>query len=259
MAHDPIILSATLPPGAVAVTGNVTVRIGEDMLPISVTVPNEPTHFEPLLPIFQGFLAAMSSRAVAKVEAEGKTISCQAGCGACCRQAVPIAPSEARALANHVADMPEPRRSEVRARFAAARDALDAAGVDHTPASFSETNMEERIALGMAYFNAGIACPFLEDESCSIHPVRPLACREYLVTTPAVACRTPTMESVKTVKLGGSLCQALIASEAVLEGNGRLLLVDALAWAEANPPAPPQHSGPTLVKAVFDMLAKLSG
>lgn len=257
--REPIILSATLPPGAEAVTGNVTVRIGEDMLPISVTVPNEPTSFEPLLPIFQGFLGAMSSRAVARVEAEGKTISCQAGCGACCRQAVPIAPSEARALARHVAAMPEPRRSQVRSRFAAARAALDAAGVDHMPAAFSETNMEERLAMGLAYFNAGVACPFLENENCSIHPVRPLACREYLVTSPATACRKPTMESVQTVKLGGSLGQALIASEAVLEGNGRLLLVDALAWAEANPAPPPQHSGPTLVKAVFDMLAKLSG
>lgn len=259
MASEPIILSATLAPDAVSVTGNVMVRIGEDMIPISVTVPNEPTNFEPLLPIFQGFLGAMSNRAVARVEAEGKTISCQAGCGACCRQAVPIAPSEARALAAHVAAMPEPRRSQVRSRFAAARAALDGAGVDHTPASFSETNMEARIALGMTYFNAGIACPFLVDENCSIHPVRPLACREYLVTTPALACRTPTMESVRTVKLGGSLCQALIASEAVLEGNGRLLLVDALAWADANPAPVPEHSGPTLVKAVFDMLAKLSG
>jgi Fe-S-cluster containining protein len=259
MASDPIALSAAMPPGAVAVTGHVTVRIGEAMVPISVTVPNEPTNFEPLLPVFQGFLAEMSRRGVAKVEAEGKTISCKAGCGACCRQAVPVAPSEARALAAHVAAMPEPRRSQVRSRFAAARAALDASGVDHTPASFSETNMEERIALGMIYFNAGVACPFLVDESCSIHPVRPLACREYLVTTPAEACRTPTMESVKTVKLGGSLCQALIASEAVLEGHGRLLLVDALAWAEDNPAPAPQHSGPTLVQAVFAMLAKLSG
>ena len=41
--------------------------------------------------------------------------------------------------------------------------------------------------------------------------------------------------------------------------TGRLLLVDALTWAAANPAPVPEHSGPTLVKAVFDMLAKLSG
>jgi Fe-S-cluster containining protein len=34
-------------------------------------------------------------------------------------------------------------------------------------------------------------CPFLEDESCSIHPDRPLVCREYLVTSPAELCAGP--------------------------------------------------------------------
>ncbi len=258
MATDPLVLSAAMPPGAEAVTGNVTIRLGDDMVPISVTVPNEPTTLEPLLPIFQGFLGAMSARAVAQVEAAGKTISCRAGCGACCRQAVPIAASEARAVARHVAAMPEPRRSVIRSRFAAARAALDAAGVNHGPTALTEETIEERLALGMAYFNAGVECPFLEDENCSIHPVRPLACREYLVTSPAEACRNPTMETVSTVKLGGSLGQALFAAEAVMEGQARLFLVDALDFAANNPAPVPVNNGPSLVKAVFDILAKLS-
>ncbi len=41
------------------------------------------------------------------------------------------------------------------------------------------------------YFHLGIACPFLEDESCSIHADRPISCREYLVTSPAVNCADP--------------------------------------------------------------------
>lgn len=258
MAIEPLLLSATLAPGAAAATGTVAIPVGDDVIPITVTVPNDPTGFEPLLPIFQGFLGEMSARAVATVEAQGKSISCRAGCGACCRQAVPIAPSEARSVAAHVAAMPEPRRSIVTRRFADARAALDAAGVDNRAASFSESNVDDRLALGMAYFKAGVACPFLEAESCSIHPVRPLACREYLVTSPAKACETPTMDSVETVKLGGSLGQALIAAEAVLDGTPRVLLVDALAFAEADVAPAPQHSGPTLVKAVFDLLVKLS-
>jgi Fe-S-cluster containining protein len=201
----------------------------------------------------------MVDRAVGQAEAAGRTVSCKAGCGACCRQAVPIAPSEARDVAAHVAAMPEDRQRHVRARFAAAVQALADAGVDHGPAAFSEATMDDRLAFGMAYFKAGVACPFLENESCSIHPVRPLACREYLVTSPAENCRWPTMDNVAPVRLGGSLAQALIATEAVLTGHGRLLLVDALDWAAANPAPPPEHNGPTLVKAVFDLLAKLSG
>lgn len=255
---ETIVLSATLVPGAQAATGNVTIRIRDDFIPISVTVPNESTTLEPLLPIFQDFLGVMIRRAVANIEAEGKEVSCRAGCGACCRQAVPIAASEARAVAHHVAAMPEPRRSIIRSRFAAARAALDAAGVNHGPTALTEATTEERLALGMLYFNAGVACPFLEDENCSIHPVRPLACREYLVTSPAENCRAPTMESVSTVKLGGSLGQALFATEAVMAGQSRLFLVDALDFAIANPAPPPFNNGPSLVKAVFDVLAKLS-
>ena len=45
----------------------------------------------------------------------------------------------------------------------------------------------------------GVPCPFLEDESCSIHPERPLVCREYLVTSPAALCAGPTQEGVTPV------------------------------------------------------------
>ncbi|GGE18095.1 hypothetical protein GCM10011529_25780 [Polymorphobacter glacialis] len=257
MQHEPVILSATLVPGPAA-TGNVTIRIGDDLIPITVTVPTDNTDLEPLLPIFQGFLGAMSARAVAILEAEGKSISCRAGCGACCRQAVPVAPSEARAVARHVAAMPEPDRNAVETRFAAARRALDDAGVDHGPAAFTEATMEDRLAFGMAYLLARVPCPFLIDENRSIHPVRPLACREYLVTSPAENCEWPTRDNVSPVRLGGSLGQALIASEAVMEGSRRVLLADALDWAAKNPAPPPMHNGPSLVKAVFDVLAKLS-
>jgi hypothetical protein len=55
--------------------------------------------------------------------------------------------------------------------------------------------------LGHLYFEPAIACPFLEDESCSIHPDRPLACREYLVSSPASACAHPSPESIERVDL----------------------------------------------------------
>lgn len=47
--------------------------------------------------------------------------SCAAGCSASCHFAVPVAPAEARALADHVAALPEPRRSVIRERFADGR------------------------------------------------------------------------------------------------------------------------------------------
>ena len=52
---------------------------------------------------------------------------------------------------------------------------------------------------GMDYFSLGIACPFLEDENCSIHDDRPTSCREYLVTSPAENCARPRAETIKHV------------------------------------------------------------
>ena len=49
------------------------------------------------------------------------------------------------------------------------------------------------------YFALGVACPFLEEESCSIHAERPLVCREYLVTSPAERCAGPAQEGVTPV------------------------------------------------------------
>src|SRR5580704_8020412 len=89
----------------------------QDPAPILLRAPpaaGEPT-LEALLPVFQGLTNEVARRGAAKAVADGEKISCRAGCGACCRQAVPVAEAEARMLAALVAAMPEPRRSEIRA------------------------------------------------------------------------------------------------------------------------------------------------
>lgn len=47
----------------------------------------------------------------------------------------------------------------------------------------------------------GVACPFLEKESCSIHRDRPLVCREYLVTSPPAACAEPGSGQIRQVNI----------------------------------------------------------
>jgi len=82
-----------------------------------------------MLPVIQGFADALIDVAVKAVEEKGRTISCKAGCGACCRQLVPISETEARRIADLVEEMPEPRRAAVRQRFADARRRLEEAGM----------------------------------------------------------------------------------------------------------------------------------
>ena len=240
------------------VTGNATLRVGGEEMTLEVTVPAAATALTGLLPIFNAVTSALVERAVARDVDRGRTVSCRAGCGACCRQPVPVAPSEARALAALVDALPEPRRTIVRDRFAAAQATLAAAGIGTTAEHLVPLSVAERMKWGIAYLAARVACPFLDDEACSIYPDRPTICREYLVTTPAENCWSPSPGTIRRVPLPGSVSSALFAVDVTLEGHGRLMLIDSLAWVAAHPAPTPTQSGPTMVQAVFATLAAKS-
>ena len=76
------------------------------------TIPAQPANLRRMLPVFQNFSNKFIDIGIENIEAEGKQISCRAGCGACCRQLVPVAEAEAYDLQKQVEDLPEPRRTE---------------------------------------------------------------------------------------------------------------------------------------------------
>src|SRR5262249_42347869 len=164
-------------------------------------VPAGPTRLRVLLPMAQSLTDHMVGAAVKRAEQQGQKVSCQKGCGACCRQLVPIAEEEARHLRDLVEALPEPRRTEVRSRFREARRRLDEAGLLEKLRHPEECDRGDSRSLALTYFAQGIPCPFLEEGSCSIYRDRPLVCREYLVTSPAPNCSRPTPETVHCVPL----------------------------------------------------------
>ena len=230
------------------VTGQVVLVLGGEPVRFELTAPAGVATVQEVLPVLQGLSSFLAERAEAKARGEGSAVSCHAGCGACCRQLVPISPSEAHALAHLVEAMPEPRRSRVRQRFEGALEALDKGGVLDRLVVARE---EGRSELAMDYFRSGVACPFLEAESCSIHPDRPLSCREYLVTSPAENCRTPSAETIQLLKLDGDPSTALLKAEASI---GWLALVLALRFAELAPPEAPAQTGPEILGDLFRRL-----
>lgn len=171
----------------------------------------------------------------AKAEAEaGRSVTCAKGCGACCRQAVPVSPAEAWMLAEHTAALPPGRREQVLARFAATRARLAEAGfAGRTPASGDKGALER---VGLDYFRLGLACPFLEDEACSIHANRPSACREFLAVSPAEYCAEPGTLPVRNVPMAVSLTNALTRVCATVLGGepSAIPLALALDWAAAH-------------------------
>lgn len=181
----------------------LTLRI--DGTPLTVDAPQPPQYgrLDELLPALHAIDNAAIGHAVRKAEARGAAVSCAKGCSACCRaQPVPVTPPEAFALSRLVEAMPPSRRDEVEARFAEHTRRLQDAGLIE---AFLERDpdLTKQAArdLATAYFQLGLVCPFLEDDACSIHPLRPFVCRQYLVTSSPVLCADPFANPVEVVPM----------------------------------------------------------
>ncbi len=183
------------------VTGNIKLKIFGEPVEMQLTVPAKPVKARAMLPIFQKMTNSFVEIGENNVEAEGKAISCEKGCGACCRQAVPLAENETYHIRDLVENLSEPRRSEVKQKFADACAKLHEIQWFERMENYGNLEIKERQTVVVEYFKQGIPCPFLEEESCSIHLDRPLACREYLVTSPAENCAAPTAETIRMIEI----------------------------------------------------------
>lgn len=244
----------------------VSVRAGMkvwgDDVEMEITLPAGPTRLGSLLPVFQKVADGLVELGVKRAGAEGRTVSCRKGCGACCRQIVPISEVEAREIGRLVDALPEPRRGEVRARFARARERLAEAGL------LAKLEARENLAdadvrsLGLEYFHIGVACPFLEDESCSIHADRPISCREYLVTSPAANCADPKPGVIDQVEMPRKVWTALARADSAGR-PGRFIawvpLILGPDWAAAHPDASEPRPVEEVFKGVFAELARRMG
>lgn len=222
---------------------------------LAARLPKAAVKPQALLPVLQDLTNAVVANAEADLAAEGRKVSCQKGCGACCRQVVPISVPEAYHVRDVVEALPEPRRSAVRERFAAGVAKLRTAGLLDPILDQGASNREQLAELGLGYFHAGVACPFLEDESCSIHQDRPLACREYLVSSPAANCSNPSPETIARVKLPGSVSEAfMLAAPGPRPQRPFVPLIQALEYAAANPDTLPEKAGVRWMDAVVGKL-----
>lgn len=196
-------------------------RIGERSIQAKARVPGGEVRVVELLPVLRKFNDAIVGVAVEDARGEGRTVSCRAGCGACCRQIVPISEYEALAILEWFDTLPEAEQAFIRARFEAALAALDAKGMlERTRQSIVVKDQPHQQRFALDYFGAGVACPFLLNESCGIYPIRPMKCREYLVTSPAENCKHPTAETIDMVELPTDFSKILFHFEAARSGKG---------------------------------------
>jgi len=220
-------------------TATLSLTMGNLRIVHAITVPNAAVPAAEVVPALQGLV-----NAVVEAAEMGKVISCRKGCGACCRQLVPVSRTEGERLLRIVETMPAERREMLKARFAAAESAIEAAGL-------KERKGRSDRELSTAYFAMGVPCPFLEDESCSIHPERPLVCREYLVTSPAELCAGPTQEGVTPV----AVPKVSMAARGLQDESDEWFpLAMLMAWARTRPRKVTRRTGPEWVQRFLKRL-----
>jgi Fe-S-cluster containining protein len=90
--------------------------------------------------------------AVRREERQGRQLACARGCAACCRthQDIPVYPLELMGLYWYCHEQ-------------------------------VMGDLRERLRAQLAAYRAGAPCPFLVDDACGVHPLRPMACRQFNV------------------------------------------------------------------------------
>ena len=233
---------------------------GDAAIDVMVNVPSDAVAPGEVLPAVRRLQNQLVEAAEQVAARQGRSISCRAGCGACCRQPVPLADVEADALASLVEAMPEPRRSTIRSRFAVAEERLQQAGIADKLQRFGDAGADgpEVRALADQYFRLGIACPFLEEESCSIYADRPVICRAFVVTSPASFCSDVGSRDVKSLPVL-HLSPALQGMTADADGSTvrRWVPMTLLyKWQRTRRPSPDKRPGPHWISALLRALQR---
>lgn len=244
------------------ITGNITLKVAGQPLDLELTVPSDPVRPDRMLPVFQKMTDSFVEMSVAAAAANGEKVSCAKGCGACCRQAVPVSVIEAIRLAEVVEAMPIERQTLVKKRFADSLAHFEAIGWFDRIRDLSENRrqdpqheLEKKINEAvMEYFGQSIECPFLENESCTIHEDRPLACREYLVTSPAENCVDPTNASIDMVNVFLKPSKPIRFLGVDPAAVRFIPLIESLAVAEAGSEVLPEKSGERWLAEFFTVL-----
>ena len=242
------------------VSVDFTVAIGDGRFSATATVPTGQTNLTRILPVLQSLSSSFIDGVTAQLAGAGLTVSCKAGCGACCRQMVPLTIFEAELLAAWIRTLPEARQQKLAQRFHEALLKLSAGGIiDRIVTEDCLAETESARLLALDYFYQRVPCPFLEDESCSIHPIRPLICREYLVTSPPENCADPARLQTVPVRLPLNFSRILsvIGAELEHQSRGWIPLVFLFAWMKsgARPGEAITGSGP---QVLYEFVKRMS-
>ena len=215
------------------VSVSFALAIGSGKMEATAQVPSGSTNLTQILPVLQSLDDSLIAGVAAQYDKAGVHVSCRAGCGTCCRQFVPISIFEAEALAAWFQTLPEDRQQQIADRFHQGLTQFASSGLlEPVLAGEWFSDMESSKQQALEYLRLRIPCPFLEDESCSIHPIRPLICREYLVGSDPKFCYEPSTDTVIPIKMPLYFSRVLVRMAAEIDkgGQGWIPMLFLMAW-----------------------------
>ncbi|MGH0034576.1 MAG: YkgJ family cysteine cluster protein [Myxococcota bacterium] len=221
-----------------------------------MAVQTGPMRLAELVPLACELAELQVTRASEAEERAGRPVSCRAGCGACCRQMVPLSPPEVFYLGEVVGRSDPALRERWRRGFDRIIEAATESGL-RARLTRPDLSVDEGMAIALEWFRMGVPCPFLENESCGIHPVRPAVCREYNVTSPAEWCADPVAHEIVRVPVPRSVSEALSRLTRELTGTELRLVPLGLApiWAASHSELDRRTwDGPELFARFIDLL-----
>jgi Fe-S-cluster containining protein len=246
------------------VTGTVAFSARGIPIQMELKVPVAPVKPQRILPVIQDITEMFVDISTGGMTGAGINVSCKSGCDACCYHPVPISEAELYAIAELVENMPEPRRSEIKQRFSDAVEHFESIGWfekikevgKSTATEDADSAAAHANALALEYIKEHVACPFLENRSCSVYENRPLVCREYMVTSPAENCYKPTAETIKKVSIFVHASKSLrrLGTTGNFKGMGGIPLIRALELAEKIPDRFEEKTGERWMAEFFENL-----
>ncbi|MBA7679728.1 hypothetical protein ES703_88030 [subsurface metagenome] len=194
-----------------------------------------------IVPLARTLCAKIIDVVLESIRSDGGRIPCCKGCAACCsRYLVPLSVPEALRLKKEISAEPGYRRESMsRACLLTARRILSQEPPKPfmgQPAQVSPAGPVDLDLVSDWYAGLKLACPFLDNNLCTIYERRPLACREYFVKGSAEVCKGQRgIAEVVAMPVQVPNALAQLASE--LEGTSveAVILPLALVWCEDNP------------------------
>ncbi len=187
-----------------------TVRFSISYLP-------RPVSLSELVPMANQLSQVIVDTICRRIEEGDGRITCRKGCDACCSYLVPISPAEAYHIRDELYKLPAAdQRTLFRSCQHSARQLIEhkLPGNVFSP----RQDQEDRLTLLSDWYKAlKLPCPFLVHHSCCIYEFRPLACREYLVTSHPSKCRPESRERSRQVLMSLRIAEVLAETCRILE------------------------------------------